>query len=170
MIEQARAAFKEATVIDSRFVPAAIALADLERAGGDERTAEAILLRAQTINPSSGPLLHALGLSLVRQKRQGEALEKLAEATKLSPEEPRFSYVYAVAMHGAGKAKEAVDILKAALLRHPYDREILMALISYETETQDIRSALGRAELMGRLEPERTDVQQLIAILRRAIR
>jgi predicted CXXCH cytochrome family protein len=170
MIEEARAAFKEATEIDPTFVAPAISLADLERAGSDERAGEAILQRSLERNPRSGPLLHALGLNLVRQSRRNEALEKLAEAAKLSPEEPRFTYVYAVAVHGTGKVMEAVDILKTALVRHPYDREILMALISYEIQMQDFRSALRWAELMAQLEPERADVQQLIGRLRRGVR
>lgn len=170
MVAEARAAFEEALVLDPAFHPAAISLAELERAASDERAAEAILLRSLRGNTRSGPLLHALGLSLVRQKRYGDALERLAEAAMLVPEEPHFTYVHAVAMHGSGKAREAVDILKAALSRHPYDREILMALISYELEMKEFTSALQRAELMGQLEPERGDVQRLIDRLRRAAR
>lgn len=170
MIEEARSEFSEAIAIDPSFVPAAISLADLERAVGNESASEAVLLTSIVQNPTSGALYHALGLSLVRQQRHAQALDRLADAARLAPEQPRFAYVHAVAVHGAGKVKEAVETLKSALLRHPYDREILMALISYEMERGDRRSALERAELMAQLEPERADVPQLVERIRRGLR
>ena len=170
MIEEARAAFKEALQLDRTFVPAAISWAELERNGGSETTAEALLRRSLEANPKSGPLHHALGLSLVRQKRMTEALEVLARAAEFAPDNPQFSYVFAVAEHGAGRRAEAIKILKAALVRHPYDRDILMALISYQLEARDTASALANAELMIKLEPSRTDVRHLVARLRGQLR
>lgn len=166
MVAQARASFKEAIAIDPAFDAAIASLADLERAVGDEQAAEAILQQSLQRSPRSATLLHAFGLSLVRQRRYEQALGMLAEAAALAPDEPRFSYVYAAALHGAGRKQEAVDILKAALARHANDREMIMALISYELEIKDFRSALSRAELMMRLEPERADIRRLIDRLR----
>lgn len=166
MLAQARASFKEAIAIDPAFDAAIASLADLERAVGDERAAEEILQQSLQKSPRSATLLHALGLSLVRQKRYEQALGRLAEAAALAPDEPRFSYVYAAALHGAGRKQEALDILKAALARRANDREMILALISYELDMKDFRSALSRAELMMRLEPERADIRRLIDRLR----
>jgi predicted CXXCH cytochrome family protein len=170
MIDRARSAFLEALQLDPMFAPAAISLADLERASGDERAGQQVLISSLQRNPKSGELLHALGLSLVRQKRLAEAIEKLREAATLAPEVARFSYVLAVATHGAGRIGEAVDILKAALVRNPHDRDLLTGLISYEVEAGDVQSAVSRAELLGKLEPDRADIQRFIARLKRDTR
>ena len=121
-------------------------------------------------NPNAGALLHALGLSLARQKRTEEAVASLSEAAKLAPEEARFAYVAGVALHDSGQSAEGLEVLKAALIHHPYDRDILFALASYELETDDYASARSHAELMRELEPENRQVDQLLAAIQRQAR
>ncbi|MBS0237828.1 MAG: tetratricopeptide repeat protein [Proteobacteria bacterium] len=168
--DDARAAFARAIEIDPTFVPAAIALADLKRGQHDESGAEAVLRKSLDGNPNSGGLWHALGLSLIRQKRVPEAMVALAKAAEIAPEDPRFSYVYGVALHDTGKGREAVEALKSALTRHPYDRQILWAVATYEIEAGDYASALGHAELLNELEPDRADVTQLVGELKQRAR
>jgi tetratricopeptide (TPR) repeat protein len=164
---KARSFYKEALAIDPTFHPASISLSELERLSGDERAGEAILSKALEANPTSGALLHALGLSLARQKRMQEATEKLSAAARSAPEMPRFAYVYAILLHDKGKPQEALDILNAALKRHPYNRNLLSALISYEIELSDIASALSHARLFAKLEPDRSDIGQVIKALQK---
>ncbi|RUP09923.1 MAG: tetratricopeptide repeat protein [Hyphomicrobium sp.] len=166
----ARAAFARAIEIDPTFVPAVIALAELTRGQHDESGAEAALRKSLERNPHSGGLWHALGLSLIRQQRISEAMDALAKAAELAPEDPRFSYVFGVALHDTGKPREAVEALKSALTHHPYDREILWAVATYEIEAGDYASALGRAELLNELEPDRADVTRLLAELKQRTR
>lgn len=83
------------------------------------------------------------------------------------PEDPRFSYVYGVALHDTGKQPEAIETLKSALSRHPYDRDILWILATYEIESGDYASALRQTELLNQLEPNRSDVAGLLEQLRR---
>ena len=131
-VQGARAAFAEAIRIDSAFVPAYVNLADAERSLGDEARAEAALRRAVTLAPRSGVALHALGLSLVRQRRYAEGLEMLGEAVQREPENVRFAYVYAVALHDGGRSDEARRVIQDALGRHPDDpqlREAYAALL-----------------------------------------
>jgi Flp pilus assembly protein TadD len=168
-LDEARASFRKATEIDGTFVAAAISLADLERTAGNEAAAESILLQALAANPDSGPVRHALGLSLIRQNRTAEAMTQLAKAAKNAPEDPRLGYVFAVALHDTGKATEAIDVLKNTLARHPYDRDVLLALVSYEIEARDFASALERAELLKELEPNRPDITQLLAQLKHRV-
>ncbi|WP_291165743.1 tetratricopeptide repeat protein [Hyphomicrobium sp.] len=168
--DDARAAYAKAIEIDPTFVPAVIASAELKRERADENGAEAVLRKSLGGNPRSGGLWHALGLSLIRQKRLPEAMAALAKAAELAPEEPRFSYVYGVALHDTGKPREAVETLKSALTRHPYDRDILWALATYEIEDGDNASALARTELLNHLEPDRSDVMQLLGELRQRTR
>jgi tetratricopeptide (TPR) repeat protein len=164
--DEARAAFAKAIEIDPTFTPAAIALAELKRTEGDENAAETILRQSLAANPRSGALWHALGLSLIRQKRLPEAIKSLAKAAQAAPEVPRFSYVYGVALHDTGKQPEAIAVLKSALTRRPYDRDILWVLATYEIEARDYASALVRAELLSQLEPNRPDVIQLLTALK----
>lgn len=169
-IAEARREFEEAIKIDPSFFAASVSLADMIRVEGNESEAEQILNEARARNPGSGPILHALGLSLIRQQRVAEAMTWLEKAANAAPDEPRFSYVLAVALHDTGKKAEAIGTLKNALARHPYDRDILWALATYEFEAQAISSALERAQLLNRLEPDRPDIAQFLATLRQRAR
>jgi tetratricopeptide (TPR) repeat protein len=161
--DKAEAALLKAIEIDPTFVPAPIALAELRRSLGQEAAAEETLKQALARNRESAPLLHAIGLSFVRQKRLPEALDKLSEAAKLAPDQARFAYVAGVALHDTGRRDEALQVLQAALSRHPYDREILYVLTSYELEAEEYASARQRVELLRALEPENPQFDQLLA-------
>ena len=169
-MEEAQRSFEKAIAIDPTFYAASISLADLVRAGGREDAAESLLRQALAVSPDSGPVHHALGLSLIRQKRTAEAMTSLAKAVELSPEEARFGYVLAVALHDTGKRAEAIGALKRALVRNPYDRDVLLALAHYEAEARDFASAVERAQLLSRLEPDRRDIAQLLASLKQRAR
>ena len=83
------------------------------------------------MSPNAAPLHHALGLTLVRAKRNAEALTELAKAAKLDPAIGRFAYVYGVALHSAGRVDEAIATLVKASAKHPADTDILEALASF---------------------------------------
>jgi Flp pilus assembly protein TadD len=53
-----------------------------------------------------------------------EALQSLRRAARLSPDDMRFAYVYAVALHDAGRTREALAAIDAALERAPGDRPL----------------------------------------------
>ncbi len=168
--DEAEAALTTAIEIDETFAPAYVALAESLRRGGDEAAAEKVLRDALVINADQAELLHALGLSLVRQKRSDDALPMLLKAAQLAPDAPRFSYVAAVALHGSGKPNEAIAMLKGALARHPYDRDLLHLLASYEAQVGDFSSAIPRAELLKELEPDNERVAQFLDSLKAAAR
>jgi tetratricopeptide (TPR) repeat protein len=165
-IDAARAAYEKALALDRTFAPAAISLADIARAAGDEKAAEETLRRSQTQNPDSAPLAHALGLSLIRQKRLPEAMAELERAVTLAPDDARFAYVYAVALHDSGSPRKARETLSAALSRHPFDRESLMALASYEMEEGDVAAAAEVAERLALLDPDDREAQGFVAAIR----
>jgi predicted Zn-dependent protease len=104
------------------------------RARNIETEAEQVLREALTRNPDAASVHHSLGLSLIRQGRTADALAGLKEARRLAPENPRFAFVYAVALHDTGNPAAAVAILREALARHPYDRDMLAALAAYGRE------------------------------------
>ena len=48
----------------------------------------------------------------------------LERAAARAPENARFVYTYAVALHSAGRPREAAAVLDKALRRHPNDRDM----------------------------------------------
>ncbi len=159
--DRAAAAYRRALALDPTYAAASVNLADLLRRRGQEREAEAVLREAMKADPSAAGPRHALGLSLVRQKRMPEALAALREAARLAPGDPRFAYVYGVALHDGGKRAEAARVLEGALSRHPYDRELLMALASYERESGNVAKAAQRAKLLAELQPDDPGIARL---------
>ena len=132
--EEAIAAYERALSLDPRFVGAYVNLADAYRQQGREADGEKVLRRGLALLPRAPDLHHALGLLLVRKGDKAAALKELAAAAKLAPDSARYVYVYAVGLHSAGRRGEALSVLRAAEARHPYDLEILGALVSMNRE------------------------------------
>ena len=154
------AEYKTALELDPSFAPAIVNLADAIRTGGQEADAERLLAAAAKSNPGAADLKHALGLSLVRQKRPAEALPVLADAARLAPDNARYAYVHGVALQNAGRRAEAIRVLERALSRHPYDRDILFALAGYERDAGNLAAASRRANLLVELEPDNPDLRR----------
>jgi len=150
--DQAQAEYRKAIELNPMFVPAYVNLADLQRATGTEPDAEQTLREGLRLVPASAPLHHALGLSLVRQRRAKAALAQFAHAAKQAPEDPRYTYVYGVALHDFGKAQESASVLEAALARYPGDRDLLAALASYARDRGDTQAAARYAERLRQVE------------------
>ena len=103
----------------------------------------------------------------MRLKRSDEVLDELRKANELDPGQARYAYVYAVALHSAGRSNEAIAALKENLVHHPNDRDTLSALISFSRESGDINSALEYAERLERIAPDAAGLTALIQDLRR---
>lgn len=117
----AESAYRRALAVGPYYVPAWVNLADLYRALGREADAAATLRAGLARHPDAADLQHALGLSLVRSGDLAAALDELKQAALGAPENGRYAYVYAVALHSAGRGAEALDVAQAALVRHPGD-------------------------------------------------
>jgi len=140
-LNQAVAAYRTATELNPAFTPAYVNHADLLRSTGEEAKAEALLRKALKEAPTSGDIYHALGLSLVRQKRNSEALEALEQAASLSPDNPRYIYVYAVALNSNGDTGKAVLVLQGAYNRFPFNADILKALVAFHRDAGNPEAA-----------------------------
>jgi tetratricopeptide (TPR) repeat protein len=139
---EAEAALREAIRLDPLFVPAHVNLADVERSGArGETAAEATLRAGLTAMPKAAPLHPALGLSLVRQKRTAEGLAALERAARLAPDDARFGYVYAIALHDTGRPREALRELERVVARQPWARDARLALVAYRQEAGDAAGA-----------------------------
>ena len=120
---------------------------------GRESEGETVLQNALKSMPQDAGLHHALGLALIRLKRLDEALGQLQAAAEIEPDRSRYAYVYAVALHSAGRLADAIAILKGNSVRSPGDRDTSMALINFARESGDAAAALGYAEQLSRVRP-----------------
>ena len=154
--------YKAALSRDPTFVPAYINLADLYRMQGREMEGEAQLRQALELDPEVAELHHSLGLLLVRQNRHDEALASLAKSVELAPDQPRFVYVYAVALHDLGNVATALEVLQEAHERFPTDRNILVALASFHRQAGDIQKATSYGRKLLDLDPHNPDLQQFV--------
>jgi tetratricopeptide (TPR) repeat protein len=129
--EEAERGLESAITLDPGFVPAYVNLADLQRATARDADSERTLRRGLAQAGEHAALRHSLGLALVRLGRQDVALMEFARAAQLEPEDARYAYVHAVALHSAGRVAEALRELDRALALHPDDRDLLMAGAMY---------------------------------------
>jgi tetratricopeptide (TPR) repeat protein len=118
---EAERAYREALVLNPDWVPAYVNLGDLFRQTGRDGDGETLLREGLTRQPKAAALHHSLGLWQVRQKNFPAALASLKRAVELAPEDARFGYVYAVALHGTGHPREARAVVEAGLKRAPGD-------------------------------------------------
>lgn len=123
--------YEAALAIEPHFVPASVNLADLHRIAGRDAEGVQVLADALAREPGSADLHHAMGLALVRAGRGGEALAHFERAATSEPDDARFAYVYAVALHDSGDVKRSIEVLKAALARHPGSEELAQALVAF---------------------------------------
>ena len=163
---EAETEYKAALRLSPQYAPAAVNLADLYGHLGRDNDGEAVLRTTIALVSNDAGLHHALGLVLVRMKRQGEALEEFRQATELEPEQARYTYVYAVGLHSAGRGAEAIAALKENLVRHPGDRDTLLALISFSRDVGDVAIALEYAERLAKIEPTNSELTTLVETLR----
>jgi tetratricopeptide (TPR) repeat protein len=133
-LDDAIASFEQVLRLDPRFEGAYVNLADAKRVQGRDEEGAEVLRRGLAILPNGGGLHHALGLVLVRTGDKRAGLAELEKAATLDPGNARYAFVYAVALHSLGEAGKALDVLSAADGRHPYDRDILGALVSMSIE------------------------------------
>lgn len=121
--------YRRALDVGDFFVPAYVNLADLYRAQERDTEGVALLEAGLAIVPASADLHHSLGLALVRLDRSDEALAPLRRASELGAN-PRFAYVYGVALDSVGRTAAALEALEAARVRFPDYAPIGEALAS----------------------------------------
>ncbi len=133
--DAAHAEFATAIRLDPDFVPAYVNAADVLRAQGRDQASAEMLRQGLQRVPMSATLHHALGLARVRLQQPELAMGSFRRAVELDPATARYSYVYAVALHSTGQVDAAIRHLLEAGKRWPHDREMLMALTSFQLES-----------------------------------
>jgi predicted CXXCH cytochrome family protein len=162
----AKSEYEAALRLSPQYVPAAINLADLYRQLGRDGDGEIVLRTALASSRQDAGLHHALGLALTRQKRRDDALDEFRTASDIEPDRSRYAYVYAVALHSAGRIDESIEVLKKNLARHPDDRETMSALVTFSRDAGNIGAALEYAEQLSRLAPNDRELTRLTNELR----
>ena len=152
--DKAETSYKTSLKIDPAFVQGYINLADLYRFQNNEEKAEEILRSGLDSIRDNPEILHSLGLLLVRKKRMPEAISALEKAAKLRVENPRFSYVYAVALNSTGQSEMAITELKNAHDKHPYNRDILYTLATMNLDSERWDHALEYVNKLIELAPD----------------
>ena len=153
-IDRAEAELRTALSIDPGFAPAAVNLADLYREANRDAEGEAVLTCALKRSPNDASLLHALGLFMVRQKKNTKALELLGAAAHSDPASARYAYVYAVALHEGGHNNDAINVLEDNLRNHPYDHDTLAGLAAWWNEAGDRSKALAYVQRLNQLQAQ----------------
>jgi predicted CXXCH cytochrome family protein len=146
-------------------VAIAVNLADLYRIMGREEAAEQALRNAVSVSPSAASPHHALGLSLIRQRRYTDALDQLGRAAELDPNEPHFTYVYGVALQSAGHAEDGRAVWRKALDAHPWEAALLNALLNDALGRGDVAEAAPLAQRLAALQPDDPAITHLSARL-----
>ena len=150
--DRAEADYRHAIRLQPHFLPASINLADLYRQQGRDADGERVLRQALTLHPESADVHHALGLLLVREKQTDAALLELAKAAELSPDNPRYVYVYAVALDSLGRRPQALTVFEQAQRRFSGSRDILTALAQLSAQSGDRAAAARWAERLRALD------------------
>lgn len=164
-LERSRRAFETALAVDSTFMPAYVNLADWHRAKNDDAGGRRVLEAALDRDPADAGANHSLGLLLIREGRHDSALIFLERAARSQPASARYAYVYAAALHSAGRAQEADAIVNSALEQNPFDLSLLEMRLTLNLESGDGEEALRTVRSLRALAPEREDYRQLEADL-----
>jgi predicted CXXCH cytochrome family protein len=160
--EQAEAVYRAVLEWQPDFTQAAVNLADLYRLQGRDTDGEKLLRQSLALDRRNAAAQHALGLLLIRQQRLSEAVAALAEAAALDRDNPRYGYVYAVALNSSGQRQQAIQVLEAVLDRQPNHRDTLLALAVYQRDAGQWEAARNYARRLVELEPDDPRLQALL--------
>jgi predicted CXXCH cytochrome family protein len=163
--DKAITAYERALSLDSHLIGAYVNLVDAYRQQERDDAGEQVLRRGLSVLPRAADLHYALGLLLVRKGDKTAALRELATAVKLAPDNARYAYVYAVGLNSTGKRDEALALLKATDARHPYNLDVLSALISINREAGNAKAALIYARKAAEALPNDPGVTRLVTEL-----
>lgn len=164
---KAESAYRTPMKIQPSFFRSYVNLAGLWRMQGRDAYGERMPGRTLEVAPRNADVHHALGLLLIRRNRVPEAMSALKESVKLSPDNTRYSYVYAVALNDTGEKSESIRVLEEAHKRRPADREVLYAIINFNSENGDIQGAIVYAEKLIEISPDSPEAARLLDELKR---
>ena len=150
----ARAAdeYRESLQTAASMPDAVLNLADFEMRLGNNAASAKLFEHAIRIGSDSAAVQHAYGLHLVRAGRAQDALAYLERATALDAGQPRFVFVYGVALNSLARPDEAIEVLRSAYEKFPNDFDVGWALATVYRDVGELEAARAVAtELQSRL-------------------
>ena len=138
-IKQAEAALQEALRLQDQYVPGYVNYASFLQQQGREEDAYDILQKGIKVT-NGAALYHSLGLWYVRNSEKDKGLEYVKQAAEMEADNPRYQYVYAVAV-GEKQPEQAIKILESSLQKHSGHLDTLAALVSYSQQLGDQANA-----------------------------
>ncbi|NNE06757.1 MAG: hypothetical protein HKN15_13635 [Xanthomonadales bacterium] len=141
-VPQAINEYRESMLASASMPESALNLAEFETRLGNEPEASRLYKHAIRIGADLATVQHAYGLYLVRLGETSKALEHLRRATEIDHEQPRYVYVYGVALNSERQPEAAISVLKDALVRFEDNFDIAWALATILRDTGQRLAAL----------------------------
>ena len=114
------------------------------------------------INSEAAEVHQSLGFLLTRTKRQPVALNHFRKAMELRPDNPYLAYIYGLALNDAGKSEEAFQVFEKTLQQFPYERDILLALVTLHRDRKEYEESRKYAEKLVAYWPRERGYRQLL--------
>ena len=158
-INSAKQAYQTALDIEPHYIPAALNLADLERAQGNEIESLRLLKAATQVASDSAAANHSYGLALVRNKDVEQAVRYFKLATEQDDSTARYAYVYSIALDSIGRGEESVAVLKQASVNWSNQYDLLILEVLYREKLQDVEGVIAPLEKLKRIAPDSEPVR-----------
>jgi tetratricopeptide (TPR) repeat protein len=159
LLDQARKSYQQALKVDTKCVPAMVALARLYETRDDHARAVAMYDQALRLNPKDADLWCDLGMCRARRKEWAEAIAALRKATELDPENKQYSNYLGFTLARAGHYEESYSAFRKTqgeALAHYNVARMLHHVRQVELSKEHLRLAL-------QADPQLAQAQQLLA-------
>ncbi|MCU4676243.1 multiheme c-type cytochrome [Catenovulum sp. 2E275] len=123
--------YQTALKITPEYIPALLNLADIYRSQGLVEKEQSLIQGALEFMPEASSVQHAYGLFLIRSKQYNQSIPYLKAAATLPDAQPRYAYVYAVALDNVMQTSRAIEALKVANQRWPNQYDLLATQILF---------------------------------------
>ncbi|MCL2349391.1 MAG: tetratricopeptide repeat protein [Planctomycetaceae bacterium] len=148
-------AYRQAIKIDPQFIPAHVNLAMLHHLRSEPQETEAEFKRVIEIDPAHGETYYSLALLYAEQRRFAESETMFAQALQhIKTGNARMFYNYGVLLLQTGKIEEAERQLINAWQNDKTSIDVLNALVNVSIQKKEYDKALGRLQLIMKLDPE----------------
>ncbi len=119
------------------------------------------------LEPDNGEAYYSLGLLMAEEKRLEEAADYLEKAVAIIKTNPRVFYNWGLCLQHLERQDEAETAYLKALDIYENDYSVLYALTTLYVQQQNWKEAEIRAKHLLRLNPDSTEIDQLIKSIER---
>ena len=164
-IDNAVGAYKQANVIEPKFIPALLNLADLYRLSGDEESARATLLEAEKVDDTQPDVKYALGLAHIRSQNRLEAVNYFQAALELAPGRSDYRYAWVLSLFETGSQAAAIKHTLDGLEISADDQQLLYTLGYFYEQTGENEKAVEAYKNVLTINPNHQGANQQLRVL-----